>query len=105
MSAHVKIKEDWGQNEQRREYQNFWNQLRPTVTDVVTKSFDSHPVRHLTNNEVSRRTDAAKALVDLMRFQLRWSVPRIRDTLPIAFSAQLSGLVYDLEALGRRSAW
>lgn len=63
-----------------------------TITKVVEKTFDTHPLTNITQREVKRRIEIALNLVARMRCDLKWSVQRTLDTLPQAMKAELDGV-------------
>ena len=94
-----------GPADRKRENITFWQNLAPAVVRAVEQSLLVAKIAHLTKNEVRRRTDMAKKLAEQMHYDYQWSRQRITDLLPVALSARLVGLEFDLEALARRSTW
>ena len=81
--------------------------MMPIVGAIVTNSLAAgpHKVDDPTRRQVTERVDTCRELVDMMRQQFKWSKWRIRDTLPIALRARLSGLHLDYDRLARRGSW
>lgn len=96
---------DWGPSDAKREYKRFWEWIMPHVGRVVEASFIQNGMRHPTRSAIIERVDVCKALVNELRFDLKWSRQRILDHLPIALRCRLSGIHLDLERLGRRATW
>lgn len=65
--------------------------IRLGISKIVRKSFDTHPVRNLTDAVIKERIDFCiiKA-VELYR-EFGWSSERIIDQLPAALKAKLNG--------------
>jgi len=109
VTAYIKTNEGWGRSDEVRAYKEFWDEMMPTVANVVTNSFEEGqcPVSHVTGTEVKHRTNLAKDLVELMRKEFVWSKQRIRDNLALALRMRLNGMVVDLDSLGAagRSSW
>ena len=74
------------------------------VVKAVENSFKVAKMVNPTMAEMRRRTHMAKAIAEEMR-DLGWGKVRIKDTLGLALTAKLVGLIFDLEAVGSRSMW
>lgn len=96
---------DWGRNDARREYAQFWKEMFPAVVVVVEASFINAGMENPTQAEVKARIDMTKKIVDQMRQDLKWSKTRIKDHLMAAIEAKLDGRELDLQALDRRGGW
>jgi len=107
MTAFLKFNGKYSRSEKAHALQEFWDEMMPVVVVVVESTFahDSTKVNHITSAVIKERTNMAKELVDTMRRDFGWSKTRIRDNLAVALRTQLSGLVVDLDSLGRRGSW
>lgn len=103
---HIQVNE-LSRSDFKSDYLKFWSWITPAVVKAVEASFvtKATSVRNLTASEAKTRTLMAKELVRVMRYELKWSKFRIRDTLKQALRLKLIGLEINLESLGRRSTW
>lgn len=96
---------DWGPSDAKREYRDFWKEMLPKVAIVVERSFIQNGMRHPTRAAIVERVDVCKAIVNELRYDLKWSKQRIIDHLPVILRCRLSGIALNLEAIGRRATW
>jgi len=59
------------------------------VTDAVYVSLKRDGVKQATGHEVTRRWAVCMKLIGVMRGDLKWSLPRITDTLSAALHTEL----------------
>ena len=80
--------------------------LRARVTSafvgLIQGSFETHPMRHVTQDEVRRRFGILERWYRVLRGDRGWSVARVLDTLPRALLAELNGQRFEPEA---RASW
>jgi hypothetical protein len=62
------------------------------IMDMVAASFEVHPMRHATTDEVRRRGDICIDVFKRLRGELHWSLDRCLDKIPEYLGAQLSGI-------------
>lgn len=55
--------------------------VEKSIYAAVEKSFQTHPMRHMTRSEVNRRFQLCVKLIEILRADMGWSVFRICDHL------------------------
>jgi hypothetical protein len=96
---------DVGRADIKREYEEFWTEMKPYVADAVEKSFLTAKMSNPTMSEIKSRSNLAKRLVDQLRHEFRWSKQRIRDNISMLLRAELIGIKIDLSSLDQRGSW
>jgi hypothetical protein len=76
--------------------------IQAGVGRVVRSSFDSHPVRHLTDAKIKERIDFCIAKAAELHHVMKWSSERIIDELPAALKAHLDGTNWEPS---KRASW
>lgn len=69
---------------------------------IINASFESHAVRHLTQSEVKRRFEMCAKIFETLRSDMKWSIERILDKLPIYLGCELDGADWKPDA---RTLW
>lgn len=65
---------------------------------MIEASFTSHPIRHLTQDEIKRRFEMLSKIFRYLRGDLKWSLERIFDKIPTYFGCELDGSVWEPDA-------
>lgn len=76
--------------------------ITQAVQVVITASFRSHPMRHMTKSEVTRRFNVCFEGYRVMRNEMKWSSVRCIDMLQRILEASLNGTDIDFS---KRSSW
>jgi hypothetical protein len=89
-----------------------WRKLLDTPGDVsratlaieatIAKSFETHPMRHMTKAEVTRRFDMCASIFEKLVGHERWGLLRALDHLSEYLKAELDGVPWTPDA---RSCW
>lgn len=69
---------------------------------IIRASLESHPVRHLTDREITRRFEMCAKIFESLRSDLKWSIDRILDKLPSYLGCELDGSDWKPDA---RTIW
>jgi hypothetical protein len=72
------------------------------IQRAVERSLKSHPMRHLTRDEVKRRFDICVRWFKVLRMDKKLSIERCVDEMPKALRAELDGKKYEPHV---RSLW
>ncbi len=71
--------------------ENHVGKVTMAFEEAITKSFEKHPMRHLTKSEVDRRFDLAAKIFVKLRGELKWGIDRALGHLSEYLGAELSG--------------
>lgn len=69
---------------------------------TIRASYESHPVRHSTQAEISRRFEICARIFEQLRGDLEWGLERIFDKLPEYLGAELNGSTWEPD---KRTCW
>lgn len=72
------------------------------IERTIEESFVTHPVRHLTRAEITRRFDMCARIFAKLRGELQWGLARIFARLPEYLRAELNGSDWSPDA---RTIW
>jgi len=72
------------------------------IEAAIARSFETHPMRHMTHAEVKRRFDICARIFERLRGQLGWGVVRALDMMPQYLEAELNGSTWTPDA---RACW
>jgi hypothetical protein len=61
---------------------------------TIEASWDSHPMRKMTQAEVKRRFGLCASIFERLRGDLKWGIDRIAQHLPAYFRAELDGAAW-----------
>jgi hypothetical protein len=70
--------------------------------EAIAKSFETHPMRHLTKSEVDRRFEMVAKIFTKLRADLKWGIDRALAHLSEYLGAELSGSSWTPDT---RSCW
>lgn len=69
---------------------------------MIAKSFETHPMRHMTRAEVKRRFDMCARIFDRLCGDLHWGVTRALDQMPTYLRSELDGVSWTPD---KRRCW
>lgn len=69
---------------------------------AIAGSFETHPMRHMTQAEVKRRFDLCAEAFEKLRGQLKWGIARALDAVPGYLRAKLDGREWEPD---KRTIW
>lgn len=89
--------------EVKRWVEEFYQNVGPIIASVVEKSFITEGMRSPTKDAVRERLDWCWDMAKMLKHELAWSLPRIRDRLSTLLQRHLRGESIDLES--EKAVW